>query len=368
MKIIGYRLGMLRAPLRTPFKTALRTVTQVEDVVVQLHTDDGRVGYGSAPDTAVITGDTHASIIAAIDHHLAPRLLGADVADIHPLTALIQHALPHNSSAKAAVEIALYDLWAQARGVPLYQALGGGTPTLRTDLTISLNPIASMVADARAAVARGFTSLKIKLGKEFEQDIERVQAIHAAVGRDIGLRLDANQGWTAEHAVRVLQTIEGAGIALELIEQPVPARDLLGLRHIRERVHTPVMADESVFDVEQARALIALQAADILNIKLMKTGGITQALRIAELCAENGLTCMMGCMLESSIGATAAAHVAVARGNVIRHVDLDVSALCTHDPVRSAARFDEATITLGDAPGLGIVELDGLEALPTCNA
>jgi L-alanine-DL-glutamate epimerase-like enolase superfamily enzyme len=178
------------------------------------------------------------------------------------------------------------------------------------------------------------------------------------------LRLDANQGWTAQEAVHALQTLEAAGVVLELVEQPVKAHDLAGLRHVRERVATPVMADESVFGPAQALALIRMQAADIINIKLMKAGGISRAAQIADLCGEHGIDCMIGCMLESSIGVAAAVHLAIAKSAVITKIDLDGPSLCRHDPVDGGVQFNDAQIRVSDAPGLGIRSIDGLAALP----
>jgi len=147
MKITDIRFGMLRVPLKTPFKTALRTVDKVEDIVVMVHTDDGRVGYGEAPATAVITGDTHGSIVDAIRHYIAPRLIGQDIADLNRITKLVQGSMEKNTSAKAAVEIAVYDLWGQLYDAPLYKLLGGGDPVITTDITISVDYIDKMVAD-----------------------------------------------------------------------------------------------------------------------------------------------------------------------------------------------------------------------------
>jgi L-alanine-DL-glutamate epimerase-like enolase superfamily enzyme len=247
MKITDIKFGMLRVPLKTPFKTALRTVENVEDIIVAIHTDTGHVGYGEAPATAVITGDTHGSIIEAIRKFIAPRLIGQDIANLNRIVQLIQTALEKNSSAKAAVEIAVYDLFGQLYGAPLYKLLGGGDPVVTTDITISVDYIDKMVADSLAAVERGFESLKIKVGKDIGVDLERIKAIHAAVEDRALLRLDANQGWTAKQAVHAIQTLEDAGIRLELVEQPVKAQDLEGLKYVTERVHTPIMADESVF-------------------------------------------------------------------------------------------------------------------------
>ncbi len=363
MKITDIRYAVLRVPLKTPFKTALRTIDKVEDIIITVHTDSGHAGYGGAPATAVITGDTHGSIIDAIRHYIAPRLIGADVADLNRLVQLTQSAMERNSSAKAAVEIALYDLWAQLYGAPLYKLLGGGDPVITTDITISVDYIDKMVADSIAAVERGFGSLKIKVGKDIGVDIERVKAIYAAVESRALLRLDANQGWTAKQAVYALQTLEDAGVKLELVEQPVKARDMEGMRFVTERVHTPIMADESVFEPIQVIDLIRMRAADIINIKLMKTGGISNAVRIADIAAMYGIDCMIGCMLEGSVSVAAAVHVAVAKANVITKIDLDGPSLCTFNPVHGGVIFNESEITVGDASGLGIRDIAGLEPI-----
>ena len=232
MKITDIRFGLLRVPLKTPFKTALRTVDAVEDIVVMVNTDTGHVGYGEAPATAVITGDTHGSIVEAIRNYISPRLIGAEIADLNHITQLIQGAMEKNSSAKAAVEIAVYDLWGQLYNAPLYRLLGGGDPVITTDITISVDTIDKMVGDSIDAVNRGFDSLKIKVGKDIGVDIERVKAIYAAVEGRALLRLDANQGWTAKQAVYALQNLEDAGVRLELVEQPVKAQDLDGMKYV----------------------------------------------------------------------------------------------------------------------------------------
>jgi len=363
MKITDIRFGMLRVPLKTPFKTALRTVEAVEDIVVMINTDTGHVGYGEAPATAVITGDTHGSIVEAIRHYISPRLVGVDIADLNHITQLIQTAMEKNSSAKAAVEIAVYDLWGQLYNAPLYRLLGGGDPVITTDITISVDTIDKMVADSISAVERGFDSLKIKVGKDAGVDIERVKAIYAAVEGRALLRLDANQGWTAKQAVYALNLLEDAGIRLELVEQPVKAHDLDGMKYVTERIQTPVMADESVFGPTEVVELIRMRAADIINIKLMKTAGLSNAIRIADICEMYQVECMIGCMLESSISVAAAVHLAAAKANVITKVDLDGPSLCAFNPVDGGVIFRESEITITDAPGLGIREIRGLEAL-----
>ena len=364
MKITDIELGMLRVPLKTPFKTALRTVDTVEDIVVLVRTDSGHTGHGEAPPTAVITGDTHGSIVEAIERHIKPRLIGQDISNLNHICGLIQNSMERNTSAKAAVEIAVYDLWGQLYDAPLYKMLGGGDPVITTDITISVDHIDKMVADSIAAVERGFDSLKIKVGKDIGLDIERVKAIHAAVEGRALLRLDANQGWTAKQAVYAMHALEDAGVLLELLEQPVKAADIEGLKYVTERVHTPVMADESVFGPSQVFDLIQRRAADIINIKLMKTGGISNAVRVADIAALYGVQCMIGCMLESAISVAAAVHLAVAKADAITKVDLDGPSLSQFNPVHGGVVFNESEITITDAPGLGIVRIDGLEPVP----
>jgi L-alanine-DL-glutamate epimerase-like enolase superfamily enzyme len=363
VKIVGFDLAMLRIPLRTPFKTALRTVQAVEDVVLRLHTDSGAVGYGSAPATPQITGDTHASIIAALRDAIGPALLGGEIEDLPALLARVQDALPGCVSGKCAAEVALHDLAGQAARQPLFRLLGGSTSELRTDLTISVDTVPKMLADVEHALGRGFTALKIKLGKDADEDVMRVRAIAAAVGARASLRLDANQGWNVAQAIAVVQALEHAGVYAELLEQPVPAADLEGLAAVARAIRTPVMADEAAFDAAQVEAIALRHAAAIVNIKLVKSAGIGQALAIAECARLHRLQAMMGCMLEGPIGVAAAAHVAAACADVVTRVDLDGPSLCTFDPVRSNVGFDGPRIRLGEGPGLGITAIDGLEPI-----
>lgn len=363
MKIVDVKLGMLKVPLITPFKTALRTVEYVEDVVVMLETDTGHIGYGNAPATAVITGDTHGSVIEAIRTVFAPRLINRNVSDLNRLTREVNAAMIHNTSAKAAVEIALYDLFAQSYNAPLYRILGGGDNSLTTDITVSVDYIDKMVADAENAVERGFEILKLKVGKDIGLDIERIKAVYSAVKGRALLRLDANQGWRPKEAVLAIRSLEDAGVMLELIEQPVKAADLEGMRYISERVKTPIMADESIFGPLEVMEVIRRRVADIINIKLMKTGGISSALKIADIAGLYDFECMVGCMLETSIGVSAAAHVAAAKSPVVSKLDLDVPSLCQYDPVVGGATYKDADIILNETPGLGIEKIEGLQLL-----
>ena len=280
MKITQVRLGRISTPLRVPFKTALRTVNSVEDVIVELHTDTGAVGYGEAPPTGVITGDTTGAILGAIQDHIAPALLGRDLDEFEDLTAAVQKALVHNTSAKAAVDMALWDLLGQKYSAPVYRMLGGARRNIVTDITISVNPPEEMARDARTAVQRGYDCLKVKVGIDPELDVARLAAVRQAVGRDIKLRIDANQAWNAKQAVRILNQMQEKGLDIEFVEQPVPAADLEGMQYVTRHADVPVLADESVFSPADALRIMQTGAADLVNIKLMKCGGSTNALRI----------------------------------------------------------------------------------------
>ncbi len=361
MKICKIHAGHMRLPLRTPFVTALRRVEEIDDIVLIIECDNGRSGYGEAPPTAVITGDTHGSIMSAIKI-IAPQLIGMDIqGEFNAMLNLIHSSLLRNTSSKAAFEIALYDLWAQSLDLPLHKALGGGVDSLKTDLTISVNPVSQMVEDALAAVKRGFDHLKIKVGKNSQEDVRRLTAIQEAVGRNIKLSIDANQGWTAKEAIKAMTVLEASGLEFDYLEQPVKADDIEGLKLVTNSISTPVLADEAVFSSRDAIKVLELHAADLINIKLMKSAGISDALRIADLTKMYNSECMIGAMLEGPISVAAAACFAAARPNVVTRFDLDGPMLAAVNPVHGGVLFNEADITLPTLPGLGITGIDGLD-------
>lgn len=362
MKIVKIETAEVNIPLVTPFKTALRTVEAVHDIVVRIVTDDGQTGFGEAPPTAVITGDTLGSIRCAIEDFIAPSLLGMEIENLDGIMKKLHGCILKNTSAKAAVDMAIYDLFAKSCKKPLYQVLGGYRKEFETDLTISVNEIDEMVEDSLKAVKQGFRILKIKVGKESLKDIERIKAIRQAVGSDVKLRIDANQGWTPKEAVQIIHTLEDMNIGIDLVEQPVSAHDFEGMKFVTARVTTPVLADESVFSVQDAIRLIQERAADLINIKLMKTGGIYEALKICSLAESYGVECMIGCMLESKIAVSAAAHLAAAKG-VITRADLDGPSLCKTDPYTGGPIYQGSRILMTDDYGIGITGVPGFSPL-----
>lgn len=358
MKLKKIEIGYISIPLITPFKTALRTVDSVNDLIVKVTAEDGTVGFGEAPPTAVITGDTKESIEAAIRYYIAPAILDMELDPLDPVIEKMDKAIAKNTSAKAAVDIALYDLYAKLKGQPLFRLLGAGRPEeiqteLETDLTISVNETDEMVKDSVLAVERGFHVLKVKVGKGGEKDVERIREIRKAVGPDVLLRVDANQGWSREEAVCTILAMEDAGLDIELVEQPVSYHDFKGMQYVTERVQTPILADESVFSYEDAVRIIEEHAADYINIKLMKTGGLTQAMRICDIADKNHVKCMIGCMLESKVSVSAGAHLGAARG-CITMADLDGPSLCSTDPYTGGPEYTGPRILLSEQAGIGI--------------
>lgn len=353
MRITRVRLGRISVPLRVPFKTALRSVDSVEDVVVEVHTDAGAIGYGEAPPTGVITGDTTGAIVGAIQDHIGKAILDRDVDDLEDLLQRGQRSIVHNTSAKAAVDMALWDLYGQLHHTPVYKLLGGARKHIVTDITISVNPPEEMARDARDAIGRGYDCLKVKVGANPALDVERLSAVRRAVGDDVCIRIDANQAWRPREAVRILNAMQEKGLAIEFVEQPVKAQDIDGLRYVTEHSDVPVLADESVFSPEDAMRIMQTRAADLINIKLMKCGGLTNALKIASAAEVYGVECMIGCMLEAKISVNAAVELACAK-RIITKVDLDGPVLCSEDPILGGAVFREKEITVSDEPGLGI--------------
>ncbi|MFP7492576.1 dipeptide epimerase [Terribacillus saccharophilus] len=358
MKIARLEVFQTAIPLKKPFKTALRTVTIAESIIVKVTTDDGLIGWGEAPPTHVITGDSLASVRYAVENVIKPAIIGTSLLERDVLLEKLQRCLIGNTSAKAAVDMALHDCMAQYAGMPLYQFLGGARDTLETDFTVSVNPPQEMAADAAAYVRDGFKTLKVKVGKDdIETDIKRLQAVRDAVGSDITLRLDANQGWDAKTAVRAIGRMEDAGLTIELVEQPVSASDLSGMQYVTAHVQTPIMADESLFSPQDALKLLEMRAADLLNIKLMKAGGIQPALDIARIARAYGVACMVGCMIESRIGISAAAHLAASQQHITR-VDFDAPLMLREDIVTGGVRYEGSRMMLNASPGLGILAVD----------
>ena len=214
-------------------------------------------------------------------------------------------------------------------------------------------PTEEMVRDSLLAVEKGFHVLKVKVGKGGAKDVERIREIRNAVGKDIVIRVDANQGWTREEAVSTITAMEDAGLGIELVEQPVSYHDFKGMQYVTAQVETPILADESVFSYEDAVRLMEEKGADLINIKLMKTGGIHEAVRICDAADQFGVKCMIGCMLESKVSVSAGVHLAAAR-SCVTMADLDGPSLCRIDPYEGGPVYEGPHIFLKEDNGIGI--------------
>ncbi|MFG6115159.1 mandelate racemase/muconate lactonizing enzyme family protein [Halobacillus sp. MO56] len=357
MKLQSIETFRISAPLHTPFKTALRTVTVAETVVVKITCDDGTIGFGEAPPTHVITGESLGSIETAVETIIAPNLLGMSLLERERVFEMLHRVMVGNTSAKAAIDMALYDCLSQHAGMPLYQFLGGYRDRLETDYTVSVNTVEEMAEDAVRYIQNGFDVLKVKVGKDdIHTDIKRIESIRNAAGKDILIRLDANQGWKPKEAIYAIRKMEDAGLNIELVEQPVKAHDLAGLKQVKDQVDTPIMADESVFSLYDARQVLETDSADLINIKLMKSGGIYQALKIATIAESYGVECMVGSMIETKIGITAACHFAASQKNVTRY-DFDAPLMLADDVLDGGVQYQGKYIHLSTDTGLGIKEI-----------
>ena len=351
MKIVKIEVATELCPLRVPFKTALRTAYEIENILVKVHTENGLVGIGATVPTWVITGDSKESIIAALQGPITNALLNQDARNLNALLLKIQKSCINNSSAKAAIDIALHDLFAKWLNQPLYAVLGGHKP-LTTCMTIGLDDPNVMKNAAMDAVEKGFSALKIKVGNAPDKDIERISTIVDAIPAHIRLRLDANQGWKAKDAIRVIHELERLAFNIDWVEQPVHAKDFEGMKYVTDHVNMKIMADESVFSPQDAFALLKDRCVDLLNIKLLKCGGIGEAIKIADLGALYGVECMIGSMMESSISVTAAAHFAASHPNVL-YCDFDAPLWLTESP--RGIIYQGEDVKLPDAMGLGVV-------------
>lgn len=353
MKITNIKVEKLKMDLFKPFTVALGTIENVETLLVKIETDTGVSGLGEGAPFEFVTGESMETAVPTA-RMLCNLLVGQNPLNIEAIHHRMDSTILGNTAVKAAIDIALYDLKGKYMGVPLYQVLGGYRNSFHTDITIGIDSPENMAQEAKEKVDQGFSILKVKVGIDPQQDIEAIHLIRQAVGDTVRLRLDANQGWTAAEAVRVMRAVESYHV--EAVEQPLPYWDIDGMAYVRKKVTIQVMADESVHSPVDALKVVKSEAADVINIKLMKSGGLYKAMSINSIAEAAGIPCMVGCMLESKIGITAGASLVAAKKN-ITEADMD-SFLYVKDPgIKGGLSLKNGVITLPEKPGLGI-ELD----------
>lgn len=333
-----------------PFTIATGTMHYAQNILIRVHTDAGYYGVGECSAFPMIVGETQATCFemakdfAALWKGKEALDLEARIQELHDFTAF-------NATIKSAFDIALHDLAARAANQPLYRFLGGRKKDLETDLTIGIDTPENMAKKAIQFKADGVRIIKVKLGKKAAEDIERIRQIRAAVGEDILLRIDANQGWNPDDAKEALQKL--APYNIQFCEQPMRTYNDALLPELRKHTPIKIMADESVFNHHDALRLIHAGACDYVNIKFAKSGGILEATRIDKVCKQNNIPCMMGGMLESRVALTAFAHFALAHENIIFN-DMDTCMLGHKaDPVTGGVRYKGYFLEVPDTPGLG---------------
>jgi len=349
IKITKISIFKALIPLKEPFKIALGVIKEVESFFIKIETSTGIYGMGEVAHYHAVTGETQ-SICEAAAIDLGKLLIGNNPLDISGNLNRMNQYLKFNSAVKAGFDMALYDIAGKVAGLPLYALLGGSKRGLTTDQTIGIDTPEVMANKALVFKNDSFTAIKVKLGESLETDVARIQKIRESIGPDIKIRVDANQGWDYPTATVALKRMETYN--LEYCEQPLPVWDYENMRRLRESNITPIAADESVFDDKDAFKLAANGCCDILNIKLAKSGGINTAVKIDNIAVSAGLPCMLGCMHETRLGLTAAAHIASAHPN-IKYLDLDGHFSLSIDPVDNGMICQEENITLPDTPGLG---------------
>ena len=341
------------------FRISIGTLT-AENVLVRVRTEDGMWGWGESSPFSAVTGDTQATNLAA-SKMLAGIVKGKDPFDLAQIVTEMDASTTGEPGIKAAFEMAIWDICGKLANRPVRCLLGNYRNSFETDLTVYLDNPQVMAEKALSVVNRGFKCVKVKLGETPAVDIDRIRRVREKIGKEPRIRIDANQGWSPNDAVRALKGIDAYDV--QFCEQPVRYWDWEGLRFVRERSPIAIMADESVHSPHDAITAVRRDAVDMINIKLMKTGGILQAVRVAHIADAAGMNCMLGCMNETRVALTAAAHVVCSQRNVL-WADLDAFNEHNIDPVIGGMQLKEGVLHAPDTPGLGLeIDPDWLKTL-----
>ena len=340
----------------------------LEYVLVRIETDAGVTGIGEAQADVGFFGDTVESVQVAIDDYLGPQLIGKDPYDREYLLGLIDHR--GNSCARAALDLALHDLLGKALGVPVGVLVGGAHRTrVEVAIEIAAGPPDAMAAACVELMGQGVRAFKPKIGRDAVGDVARLRAIREAVGPDVSLRADANQGYSVKEAIRLCHLAEKFEVGLELLEQPVAAWDLQGMAHVRRSVDTLIEADEACYTIHDAMQIVRHEAADVLNVKLAKAGGLLAAKKIAAIAESAGLRLVLGTAFGLGPEIAAKLHLASATMAVVDAVEftelsLHANLLAPPENELLALPLEDGCLPVPTGPGLGVVlDDDAVEAV-----
>lgn len=353
MRITRVYYERLDLKLSEPYTIAYETISETTNFILKLETDSSIVGYGCAAPDIVVTGETPEQVETAIRDTIIPNLKGKNPFTYALLIAELKLLLENKSSALAMVDLALHDLISKKADVPLYRFLGGYRNNIPTSITIGILPLKETLANAKKFVAKGFSIIKVKGGSVVEEDIEKMLKLRE-IFPDVTFRFDGNQGYSLEDSVTFVERTRSIGI--EIFEQPTKIENEARLGAVTEQVHLPVMADESIKTLKDAFRLAQNERVDMVNIKLMKVGGILEGMHINSVAKSAGLEAMVGCIDECALGISSGLHFALSRPN-IQFADLDGHLDIENDPFQDLFQLKNGVLYPTDSPGLGIVNL-----------
>jgi L-alanine-DL-glutamate epimerase-like enolase superfamily enzyme len=368
MRITRVELIPVHTPLKRPIIIGTTHITRLDQVILKIHTDDGIVGIADSGDTsAFYHGETHYSILGVIGSQIAPRILiGEDPRNIEKIVGRMDWIVRDNYHAKSMVDAALHDIKGKAMGVPVYQLLGGKTvDAVDCGYVLMAAPARQLIEETQKALAAGFKVVKFKPSMDYEESIRTMIEVRRGVGDDARLMIDINGFWHYDQAFKALRRWEAANVNLELIEQPLPYWDIEGMARLRQKVGTPIWADESARELQHIKEIIDRRAADGLFIKVQKAGGLLKAQRWLTLARLSGLPVMCGCMPGSSLEAAPTAHLLVANQWASQFIQENCGPLSIHDAhelpgkgmtgevALSGPRYAEGRMFAPEGPGLG---------------
>ncbi|MGG0669390.1 mandelate racemase/muconate lactonizing enzyme family protein [Sporosarcina koreensis] len=354
MKIKEIEIHAIHLPLHEPFIISYARYDYMPSIIVKLTTDTGHVGYGEAVADEHVTGESWESTYAVLKNTLAPKLIGMDPAQMEKIHERMDAEIYGVPSAKAAIDIACYDAVGKALDIPVYDLLGGRYhDEFPITHVLSIGTPQHMADEAEQRVEEGYRSLKMKVGTDVSEDVKRIQAVRERVGESIAIRIDVNQGWVnSSTTLQALKKLEEC--TLDWLEQPVKADDIDAMVEIKSKTSVPVMIDEGLRGFREMREIIAKRAADKVNIKLMKCGGIYPAMKLAHMAEMAGIECQVGSMVESSVGSAAGFHIAFSK-KIMTSVELTGPLKFSEDI--GNLTYDVPFIRLTEKAGLG-VEVD----------
>lgn len=343
-----YRLSI---PLTEPFITSLGRDDHAHNVLVRILTKEGITGFGECSPYMPINGESQDTCIA-VGKYFAGAFIGKNAMDIEGCVQLMDKIIYANNSIKSAFDMALYDIASQNAGIPLYKFVGGSNDKIiTTDYTVSIGDPGKMATDAFKIKKQGYPAIKVKLGLNGKTDVERIRAIRAAVGNDIPVRIDANQGWNVEEAIETLNEL--AQFDIQHCEEPIPRWAYLNLPRVKSQTTIPIMADECCGDDHDAERLISIGACDYMNIKLGKSGGIFKGLKMVRMSEKAGIHLQVGAMLESRLAMTAFAHFSLSSPAIV-HYDFDTALMFSEDPVTNGIEYKPGGVVIvPEKAGLG---------------